>query len=218
MKTAQIALMMYALGLVASNGAATVYLNNKYAEMPIYLYETGTLATGDDVLYVMIYVNGIDSLSHTLYKVGTTGNSANDYVFKVDEQGYFDGGVGIVPGLKEDGSVVDLTVAAWLGTASDPKGYPGAVRGYSATWSQLTGTWDPNSGTTATGTELLVPNSVIVGSSAIPETNTVTLGLLGGAALLTTNKVAKTIKGTTKTPPMAPAKKLTNTVATVTVK
>jgi hypothetical protein len=207
-----------AISAVTAFGSATVNLNNKYADMPIYLYQYGQKATGDDVVYVSLYVGAADNPGHTVYKAGTTGEKAEDYVFTVDANGYFDGGVGIVPGLKDDVSAVQFTLEAWLGDKSGPTSSPGTIRGYSLTWDQLTGSWDPASGTKATGAELMVPNSVIVGSAAIPEPSSVTLGLLGGAALLTTNKVAKTIKGKTKTPPMAPAKKTTNTVATVTVK
>ncbi len=204
-----------AMCVTASMGSSTVELNNVDTKMPIYLYYTGNYASGNDVVYVSIYAGSPGSISHALYKADTTGNNVGDYVFTVDRNGYFDAGVGIVPALIEDGGNVELTLVAWLGDKTGPTSTPTAVSG-SATWSQLTGVWNPTSGEVATGPVLQIPNSVIV--EAMPEASSVTLGLLGGAALLTTNKIMKTIKGKIKAPPVSPAKPTTNTVTTVTAK
>lgn len=169
---------------------STVRLNNIDAQMPIYLYWSGHFASGDEVVYAAIYAGAAGSQSHSLYRTGTAGNDVSDYVFAVDRNGYFDAGVGIVPGLIEAGGNVELTLVAWLGDHSGPTAIPTAISG-STTWSQTTGVWNPMSGTEPTGPILRIPESVVVQS--IPESSTLTLGLMGGVVLLTTH-FAKTSK------------------------
>lgn len=93
--------------------------------------------------------------------------------------GFFDGGVGVVPGVAPNATATFQLVAF---TGTDPsKGVK------SATWTQPTGSWDPGAVPPAppAGPSLQNPAGLTVGGAPpIPEPSTIALGLLGLGALL----------------------------------
>ncbi len=93
--------------------------------------------------------------------------------------GFFDGGVGVVPGVAANGTAT-LQLVAFTGT--DPSG-ASAVK--SAPWTQPTGSWDRTAQPPAPpgGPALQNPAGLTVGG-VIPEPSTIALGLLGLGALL----------------------------------
>ena len=189
MKPYIIIALLVSSSLTRCLGAPTVQLNNIDANMPIDFLQTGTLP-GKYVIYVSVIAHN----TAPVHRAGTTGEDPNDYIFKVDENGFFDAGVGVVPGAV-DGQTDGFRLAAvwsWNGEPVDPQ-FEGGVRGVSQVWSQPTGSWDPKSGLPVTGPVLQVASSVVVGSIQVPETNALTLTMFGGVALLT-NSVLKAVK------------------------
>jgi hypothetical protein len=175
-------LMLAFFGItVMSHGAMTVELNNREAQMPIYVDNYGNPPPEGMTVYAMVYASAREN---PVCKVGTTGTHLSDYVFPVDQNGYFDGGVGVVQGW-EAGAAVEFCVVAWTDSNLGTGTIPGYNRGYSEVWSQKVGTWDPESGTVATGTALKIPNSVVIG---VPEAPSLVLATLGGGFLLAINK------------------------------
>ena len=190
MKQYVIITLLASSGLATCPGAPTVLLNNKDANMPIFYLQTGTLP-GNTSIYVEVIAFG----NGPVVRAGTTGENLSDYVFKVDENGFFDAGVGVVPGAV-DGQVVDFRLVAGYVRPDGPLfAVTGAsLRGESSVWVQKTGSWDPKSGLPATGPMLQVASSPIVGTAGVlPETNSLTLTMFGGAAFLT-NSVLKAVK------------------------
>lgn len=201
MKQYVMVLMLGLLGVAKCMGAATVELNNKDSQRPIFYLKTGNLPGGESI-YVEVLAHG-----GPVIRSGTTGESLEDYVFKVDKDGYFDAGVGVVPGVV-DGQPIDFVLVAGYVRPDGPLfAVTGAsIRGESAVWTQKTGSWDPKSGLPATGPTLQVASSPIVGTAGvIPETNSLTLTMFGGAAFLT-NSALKAVKNKSAKPQTQVAK------------
>lgn len=97
------------------------------------------------------------------------------------EDGYFFGGMGIVPGVP-DNAVVEITLRAWMDAPTwEAAGWRGEV-----TWHQLTGSWNPEAfpPSPPTGPDLTNPALTFI----IPEPSTIALGLMGGSAMLLVKK------------------------------
>jgi hypothetical protein len=175
------------------DASATLELNNKDVSVPILGYSS-PLAVG--TIYVTILAGVGDG--QTIIPVEQMGTGKT--IFEVDQNGYFDGGVGVIPGITKGGDEVWLKLIAWYSATGEGAYYGADVRGTTAVWSQSSGSWDASLGTPATGAILNLPASPAFQVYTTPEPKTVTLSIIGGVALLTTNKVAKTFKGKTKGP------------------
>lgn len=172
-------LIVSCIGIARCSADATVQLNNKGSDTPIYIIN-GVLASGD--VYVEILTQSVPGGTWSPIQVAGTSTS----VLTLSQPGYFDAGVGVIPGA-QDGATVTLEVRAWTGSME----YESAVnRAETLSWNQTSGSWNPNSGLPATGPALQMPNSLIL---SVPETNSIALGLLGGATMLATNKIKKAI-------------------------
>jgi len=165
---------------------ATVNLNNFDANggngVPIYLLTSGTLAPttgifvqilGGPVGGAVAPVTDKNGVAIPPILMGTGGAGA----------GYFDAGVGIIPGVT-GGAQAQIGFQAWQGTAAG--GWAGAtVKNQATTWTQLSGNWNsaqvppapfPNIALALPGTSITL--------TGVPEPSTIALGLLGGLALL----------------------------------
>lgn len=166
---------------------ATIRLNNKDAQMPIFLRHVGTLATPADQIYIQVLAGPVGGYLSVVTPIGATTS-----LIRLSVPGYFDAGIGIIPGIG-DAKVVDCRIQVWqaLPNSTGPGVFESAISVGSATWTQRSGSWDPKSVLAPSGPVLAMPSAVLVG--AIPEPSTVALGLLGGAALVT-NTVIKASK------------------------
>jgi len=177
------ALTMLSFSVKADVG--TVNLNNFDANggngVPIYLVTSGTLAPTAGV-FVQILGGPVGGAQAAVqdktgaaiapFAMGTGGAGA----------GYFDDGVGVVPGVAAAGTA-QLTLQIWQGTAA--AGYAGATVKGTATWQQTLGSWNPTAVPPAalTGVTLGIPGTSLT-LTGVPEPSTIALGLLGGLALL----------------------------------
>jgi len=98
-------------------------------------------------------------------------------IFPLVWDGFFHAGVGIVPGVP-DGATVEFTLYAWRGSRE----YATANWQGFVSWSQATGSWDPNAvpPLPPTGPDLANPPLLLF---QVPEPSSTFLGLIGGAAL-----------------------------------
>lgn len=168
-------LMSFALKIQA---AAVIDLNSHEAQMPVYFKFFGNLATSGDV-YASVYA--APHIGGVWYPLATYGST--DKVFKVDENGYFDGGTAVIPDV-EDFSQITFYVVAWKGNDNFEMA---ATMGKSPAWIQSVGYWDPNSGTPISGPALMLPQSIVM--EEIPEPAPVALLMLGaGIGWLTKNR------------------------------
>lgn len=145
-------------------GVATIGLSNYDAEMPILLGGPGQTSTLAPVQgsYVELLANGLPVAP------GSGGSS----ILPLVEAGYFYAGVGTIPGLA-DGSIVELTLRAWQNAASFEAA---AIRG-SVSWSQATGSWNPNSipPSPLMGPALALTKSLVMTQTSTVPTNTSSL-------------------------------------------
>lgn len=152
------------VGTASCFGAAAVNLNNYDANTPVFYQTAGTKAGTGCYLVIM---SGTDVISSTS---GGTG------VFSLaDDPGFFDGGIGNIPGLA-DNAQASFTAWAWKGEGT-LAGLANAVEKGSATWSQTTGANSPPN----------LPNPAVLNIPSItivPEPTTIALGLIGAAGLL----------------------------------
>jgi hypothetical protein len=155
---------------------ATVRLSNVESLMPVYWREAGNLAAGDN-FYIEVWGGPIGSADFLITPVGATTP-----IIKLHEPGFFNAGIGIIPQVFDNGQVT-LRIRGWYG--SPDYGYASAVgdSGQTYLWTQLAGSWDPNSGLAPSGPSLAMPWPLEIGF-AIPEPTTMTLALLGGGLVL----------------------------------
>ncbi len=174
--------LMAGWGLVfAAQAESTVRLNNQDAQKPVVLWYDGRLA------YEGVYVQVCASIAAGPWWPVASVEGARE-VFPLSEPGYFDAGVGVVPFVVPERMLVDFQVFAWQGTAD---GWDDSVvKGQSVKWNQWVGSWDPGSGLPASGPVLEIPGNIVL--YALPEPNSIALGILGGLALMVRRwKVAK---------------------------
>ena len=147
-------------------GAAAVLLNNYDANTTVFLWAGEVVGSG---WYVEIY-GGADRAS--VAPLWSTGGGNG--VFALSD-GFFDGGIGNVPGLA-DHATATFTAYAWQG-ANTVGGWQTAMYVDAATWTQATGAnTPPNLPSPAT---LNFPSIIV-----LPEPTTLALGMVGAAVLL----------------------------------
>jgi len=162
-------ILLFSLLAVFSSTAAladaTIQLNNYDPDRPILL----------NIIYPDTHIIAADKICGPiraeLLADGKTIASLNI------KDGYFDKGVGVIPGAA-DNATVTFTLLALGG----PKGYEAFYSG-SVTWTQATGSWDPTTvpPVPMTGPSLNMPQSLVL--YGFPEPSTTALGILGAAAL-----------------------------------
>jgi hypothetical protein len=163
--------------------AAVVNLNNYDSNVPIMYQATagGAIVTAPAAgTYVQLLGAATGGTP-----VATTIGSTTDTSFSgIDDGGFFDKGVAVIPGVADKASV-DLQLQAWTGAAT----YADAsLKGSTAKWTQASGGWNTTSSPPGTPDSVVlnIPASglTIAPTSAVPEPSTIALGLLGAAALL----------------------------------
>lgn len=186
-KLALLAATITLMGISANCFAAaeaTVLLNNFDSGNTILFLATGSTGAGKDATAangVSVQLMGGPSATQLQPVVPTTGGSAVIPVAGAaagGAAGYFDGGVGVVPGVAP---LATATFQLWAFTGSTP-----SATYASATWTQPTGSWDPAAQPPAPpgGPSLQNPKGLTVGGTVIPEPSTIALGVLGLGALL----------------------------------
>lgn len=160
--------------------AAVVNLNNYDVNIPI-MYQS---AAGAAIVtapaagtYVQLLGGAVGGTQNPVTINATTDSIING----IDDGGFFDKGVGVIPGLT-DKAQADLTLRAWVGAAT----FDAATLKGSVSWSQATGGWNMTAvpASPADSITLAIPASGITIGPAVPEPSTIALGLLGAAALL----------------------------------
>ena len=158
-------------GTASCFGAAAVTLNNYDLNTPVFYLTSGTKAGAGT--YIQIYA-GADAAS-VAPLVSTGGGNG---VFSLgDDPGFFDGGIGNIPGLA-DGAQATFVAYTWKGDAT-PGAWANATESATATWTQATGANTPPN--LPSPTALNLPSMTI---TIIPEPTTLALGLIGAAGLL----------------------------------
>lgn len=173
-------LIILSMDVVSSFASATIRLNNKDSKIPI-LPANIPWVTGD--VYVEV-LGGPGTSFASVYQEGTGLT-----VFKVDKQGFFDAGIGIIPGVS-GGTEVDLKLRVWYGPGSF---FGSSVRGESIVWSQVCGDWIPSKGFAPTGSVLRLPSSPIFELTTIPNVVSPTLGKVSGSLVLTNVQIKAAI-------------------------
>jgi len=180
MKKLALLAAMTLMGMSASCWAAvnaTVLLNNFDSNNPIlYSASGGPGVPGPLSQNINVQLLGGPAAGQ-LQPVVIAGSTTSIIPLSAVD-GFFDGGVGVVPGVTA-GATASFQLLAFVGT--DPT--KGAAQ--SAVWTQATGKWDDTPpATPPTGPALNLPAGITVGAGAIPEPSTIALGLLGLGALL----------------------------------
>lgn len=157
---------------------ATIRLNNYDSQMPIYFQQYGNLVQNgqmglDTVVYVEVLAAIPGDRWEPVLMAGTTTS-----VFELKEPGYFDAGVGVIPGASAN-SLVNLQVYCWFEKSGVKTGETP-----SEGWVERAGSWDPNSGLPATGPILDIPNSIIISPVPTPEPSTTILSVLGSLGMV----------------------------------
>jgi hypothetical protein len=151
---------------------ATVSLNNYDANKAIYLQTDFRLAPVAGV-YVEL-LGGPDAEHLSLVVAAGSGQSR----FSLSEPGYFDAGVGIIPGV-EPTEMATLQLRVWNGNY----GVYSEATGDSVTWRQATGYWNSQAvpPLPATGPVLALPGELFVKDAPyyIPEPGSLILLSLG---------------------------------------
>jgi hypothetical protein len=166
------ALTLMSLPVLADVGV--VNLNNWDNDFPILGIPSGQTA------YVQL-LGG--STGGTLNPVVSTGDKTTS-IFKVDPDGHFDAGVGIVPGLAAAGPA-SFQLQAWTGAAGSTYA-TGTVKGQSPVFNGTVTAWNDAAvpAVPAVGAPLALSASVTLGSGTVPEPSTIALGILGAGAML----------------------------------
>jgi hypothetical protein len=155
----------------------TVDMSNIASQMPIY-YDIYGNTTANTPVYAEIMSNIGDGAAWMAVISISTGSS----VMTVDESGYFNGGIGIVP-TSTDISLVSFYVRAWSGTPTYVSSIELGKNGLSAIWQQNTGYWDQSPGSTPPGATLEMSSPVLVKIQPMPEPSTIALVSLASPLL-----------------------------------
>jgi len=170
------ALTLMSLPVLADVGV--VNLNNYDSNFPIMGIPSGQTA----------YVQLLGSApGGTLAPVVSTTDGTSS-VFPVTDVsaagGFFDAGVGIVPGLTGAGAA-QYQLQAWVGAAGSTyasatlKGQSGIITGTANDWNNAASPPSPPSGAV-----LGLTANVTLSAGTVPEPTTIALGILGAGALL----------------------------------
>jgi MYXO-CTERM domain-containing protein len=158
---------------------ATVRLNNIDSNIPIMYMASPVSIAQPAPQTVSVQLLGGPSASQ-LQPVTIAGSTVS--VIPISSTpGFFDGGVGVVPGVTA-GATATFELIVFLGTV--PYFSPTAT----AMWTQATGSWDDTvtPAQSATGPTLQIPGGIPNGTPIVvvlPEPSTIALGLLGLGAL-----------------------------------
>jgi hypothetical protein len=129
-------------------GDATVKLSNLESKLPLDFANVKAVAAGDD-FYVQVLAGPIGGVLIPVAIAGTTNT-----VFKLGKNGYFDAGIGVIPGVSDNG-YADFQIRAWRGMASYELAILVGLRtGLSPRWHQKVGSWDSRTDVRAAGTAL----------------------------------------------------------------
>jgi len=160
--------------------AAVVNLNNYDVNIPI-MYQSAVGAAIVTAPAAGTYVQLLGGAAGGAQAPVTINSTTDSIINGIEDGGFFDKGVGVIPGLA-DKAQADLTMRAWVGAAT----YDAATLKGEVKWSQATGGWATTSSPPGTpdSITLAIPASGILIGPAIPEPSTIALGLLGAAALL----------------------------------
>lgn len=162
--------------------AAVVNLNNYDVNIPI-MYQSAAGAAIVTAPAAGTYVQLMGSAAGGTPAAVTIGSTTDSIINGIDDGGFFDKGVGVIPGLA-DKAQADLVLRAWVGAAT----YDAATLKGEVKWSQATGGWNMTAvpAAPADSITLNIPASgLLIGPSVtIPEPSTIALGMLGAAALL----------------------------------
>ena len=171
MKGIALSLMLAAAIPTTCFGAAAVALENYSSNTPVY-YIPGLLAGAG--CYVQFY-GGADAAS-VQPLVSTAGGNG---VFSLaDNPGFFDGGIGNIPGVA-DGNQATIVAHVWQGDAAPGAWATAWTFEAVATWTQLTGANSPPN--LPTPAPLNFPAGLTL---LFPEPTTWALGLIGAGMLL----------------------------------
>jgi hypothetical protein len=168
------------MGMSASCWAAvnaTVSLNNFDSNVPVMYMATPTSTAVAGPLTANINVQLLGGPSAAQLQPVVIAGTTTSVIPLSAVDGFFDGGVGVVPGVTA-GATATFELTAFTGTT------PSSTFA-SAQWTQATGKWDdtPPASPPSNVPTLQIPASgVTVG--AVPEPSTIALGLLGLGALL----------------------------------
>jgi len=129
-------------------GDATVKLSNLESKLPLDFANAKAVAVGDD-FYVQVLAGPIGGVLIPVAIAGTTNT-----VFKLGKNGYLDAGIGVIPGVPDNG-YADFQIRAWRGMASYELAILVGLRtGLSPRWQQRVGSWDSSTAVRATGPAL----------------------------------------------------------------
>jgi hypothetical protein len=125
---------------------ATVKLSNLESKLPLDFANAKAVAVGND-FYVQVLAGPVGGPFTPVPIAGTTTN-----VFKLDKHGFFDAGIGVIPGVWENG-YADFRIRVWRGMPTyDLANVVGLITGVSPAWRQKVGSWDPKTASPATAT------------------------------------------------------------------
>jgi len=176
------ALTLMSLSATCLAQKATVNLNNFDSNMAITL--NGAPVGIDQNIFVQVLGGtSATSMSPLAATDGTTK------VFPINQvPGFFDGGVGVVPGVAAGGNGF-FQVQAWQGAPGNPGTFAASkITGSSAVFPNKVGSWNDAAvpQPPPTGEQLVIPGVIALGGGipGVPEPSTIALGLLGAGALL----------------------------------
>jgi hypothetical protein len=164
--------------------AAVVNLNNYDANIPL-MYKATASATAVAAPTAGTYVQLLGAAAGGSLVPCTLNTTTDTIAQGIDDGGFFDKGVAVIPGLA-DKAQADLQLRAWVGAATFDAA---PTSGTTTKWTQATGGWNTASVPpgTADSIALQIPaTGLTIGpvGPAVPEPSTIALGLLGAAALL----------------------------------
>jgi hypothetical protein len=157
--------------------ASAILLNNADSDHPIFYLTVGSPASGPNFYVEMLAgpdanhlqpITDVSSGTQSVFNLGTAPNLP----------GFFDGGMGHIPGVPFRG-VATFQVLAWTGA---PTFDSASQRVASALFTQQTGYDDPGGGAPDPAKLLAFPADLVI--PGVPEPSVVALGLLGGTVWL----------------------------------
>jgi hypothetical protein len=169
------------MGIAASAQVSSIVQLNNFGppDSPIYYLTSGTPSPATQGVMVQVLAGPVGG---ALAPIKNTSGVDTFPINTAGLDGYFDGGIGVIPGIATAGGQADFQIRAWVGADFASASFTGL----SAKWTQATTSADltPPNLPPATIAALNIPANVIVTGAAVPEPTTIALGLLGAAALM----------------------------------
>jgi len=129
-------LSLAALQPIICYGEATIKLSNLDLKLPIDFNSPAAVSAGND-FYVEILAGPIGGYLAPIPAYGTTNT-----VYKLDPNGLFDAGIGVVPGVIDNG-YGEFRIRVWRHKPTyDVARSTGIITGLSYKWIQSVGSWD----------------------------------------------------------------------------